>query len=192
MLGLALDLSLREQDLNLDDYMKLVWKTYGKPFKNYTVKDLHNTLNTYAGNEFGDTFFNNYIYKSEMPDFEQLFNTVGVSLKQNLEKSAFGLRLRNNEIIANTKIGSAAYNAGLEKGDKIVKIASHEIKTTSDLNKALSEVQPNKTIKILYEKYGKIKAIKMKLDSDTSYIISSFPELSEVQIKNRKAWLGVK
>ena len=58
----------------------------------------------------------------------------------------------NNEIIANTKIGSAAYNAGLEKGDKIVKIASHEIKTTSDLNKALSEVQPNKTIKILYEK----------------------------------------
>ncbi len=30
VLGLALDLSLRQQGLNLDDYMKLVWQTYGK------------------------------------------------------------------------------------------------------------------------------------------------------------------
>ena len=43
-LGLALDLSFREKDLSLDDYMKLVWTTFGKNEKPYEVKDLHNAL----------------------------------------------------------------------------------------------------------------------------------------------------
>ena len=43
-LGLALDLSLREKDLNLDDYMKLVWKKHGKKEKPYTIPDLHKII----------------------------------------------------------------------------------------------------------------------------------------------------
>ena len=69
VLGLALDLSLRQEGLNLDDYMKLVWKKYGENEVHYTLKDLHLTLNQYAGGSFGDAFFNAHIYKSEMPDY---------------------------------------------------------------------------------------------------------------------------
>ena len=53
VLGLALDLSLRQNGLNLDDYMKLVWQRHGKKgnsrilFKIYTQ-----LLNAYAGKIF--------------------------------------------------------------------------------------------------------------------------------------------
>jgi predicted metalloprotease with PDZ domain len=192
MLGLALDLSLRAQKLTLDDYMKLVWTTFGKVEKHYTIDDLHQTLNRYAGTEFGDDFFNNYIYKSEMPDFETLFKTVGVQLKQNTDKPAFGLRLRNLVIISNTQVGSAAYNAGLEKGDKLVKIGGVEINETSDLNKFLGQLELNQTFDIVYERFGKQQTVKMNLDADTSYSIESLGELSEMAMANRNAWLGAK
>jgi len=61
VLGLALDLSLRnlEGDKNLDDFMKRVWKKYGKPEIPYTVRDLQDALSTYAGADFGANFFKN-------------------------------------------------------------------------------------------------------------------------------------
>ena len=67
VLGLALDLKLREKDLNLDDFMKLMWQNYGKPEIPYTVEDIESTLEKYAGEEFADEFFSNYIYNSKMP-----------------------------------------------------------------------------------------------------------------------------
>ncbi|EPR69967.1 hypothetical protein ADIWIN_3830 [Winogradskyella psychrotolerans RS-3] len=192
MLGLALDLSLRMQNLNLDDYMTLVWNTYGKTETYYTIADLQETLKAYAGAEFSDAFFNNYIYKSGMPDFETLFKTVGVQLKQNTEQSAFGLRLKNQVITSNTMVGSGAYKVGLEKGDKLLKIDGVELNETSDLNKILGTVKPNQTVDVVYERFGKQRTVKLTLDADTSYAISSLDDLSEVAKANRDAWLGSK
>ncbi len=192
MLGLALDLSLRAQNLNLDDYMKLVWNTYGIVEKYYTIDDLHQTLTSYAGTEFGDNFFNNYIYKSEMPDFDTLLKTVGVELIQNTDKVAFGLRLRNQVIVSNTQVGSSAYNAGLEKGDKLIKIGSVEINETSDLNKILGNIKPNQSVDVVFERFGKQRSAKMILDADVSYAIASSEHLSEKAKNNREAWLGAK
>ncbi|MBF8149768.1 M61 family metallopeptidase [Winogradskyella sp. F6397] len=192
MLGLALDLSLRAENLNLDDYMTLVWNTYGKTETYYTIADLQQTLKDYAGAEFGDAFFNNYIYKSGMPDFESLFKTVGVQLEQNTAQPAFGLRLNNQVITNNTLVGSGAYTAGLEKGDKLLKIDGIELNETSDLNKILGTVKPNQTVDVVYERFGKQRTVKLTLDVDMSYAISSLDELSEVEKANRDAWLGNK
>ncbi|RED46564.1 putative metalloprotease with PDZ domain [Winogradskyella eximia] len=192
MLGLALDLSLRAENLNLDDYMALVWKTYGKTETYYTIADLQQTLKDYAGADFGDAFFNNYIYKSDMPDFESLFKTVGVQLQQNTDQPAFGLRLNNQVITSNTMVGSGAYTAGLEKGDKLLKIDGVEINETSDLNKILGTVKPNQTVDVVYERFGKQRTVKLTLDADTSYAISSLDVLSEAAKANRDAWLGAK
>jgi len=158
----------------------------------YTIADLQQTLKAYAGAEFGDVFFNNYIYKSGMPDFETLFKTVGVQLKQNTEQPAFGLRLKNQVITSNTMVGSGAYNAGLEKGDKLLKIDGVEINETSDLNTVLGTVKPNQTVDVVYERFGKQYTVKLTLDADTSYAISSLDELSEGEKANRDAWLGAK
>jgi len=142
VLGLALDLSLRENNLNLDDFMKLVWNTFGKNETPYTVQDLHSTLNDYAGEEFGNHFFNNYIYKSKMPDMKRLFNNVGVSLTQDKSKVSFGASVRGGKIYGNTKIDSPAYNAGLENGDEIIKVDDFVVSDDLDFNTILNKFEP--------------------------------------------------
>lgn len=192
VLGLALDLSLREQNLNLDDYMKLVWNTFGKIEKYYTVNDLHTTLNTYAGAEFGDNFFNKYIYKSGMPDYKRLFKTVGVNLNKNSDKAAFGMQIRNQVITTNTNIGSSAYEADLEKGDKLIKI-NNTVLNETNINTVLQKnYKVGDVLTIIYERFGKTKTTKMTLQSDISYSISSEDGLSEAVKVNRNSWLGAK
>ena len=191
-LGLALDLSLREKGLNLDDYMKLVWTTYGKNEQPYTIKDLHNTLNTYAGDTFGDQFFNSYIYKSGMPNYKRLFNMVGVNLEQDDSKIGFGARIRDGKITSNTTIGLSAYNAGLENGDTIIKIGNYVVSKDLTLDAILKNFKPNDEAKISYKRLGKEKRSKISFVADPSYSISVVEALTEDQKNARASWLGSK
>lgn len=190
-LGLALDLSLREKDLNLDDYMKLVWTKFGKDEKPYEISDLQNTLNEYAGDGFGDEFFNNYIYKSEMPDMKRLFESVGVSLTQNLEEISFGARINNDNVISgNTTIGSSSYNAGLENGDKIIQVG--DVVLSDRLSTVLNNYKAGDKVNIIYERLGNQKETEVTFVSNPSYTISINAEATEAQNKAREAWLRSK
>ena len=66
VLGLALDLSLRDLDggLSLDGFMQALWKTYGKTEIPYTARDLQLALESYAGQKFGQEFFGKYVFDS--------------------------------------------------------------------------------------------------------------------------------
>ncbi len=185
MLGLALDLSLREKGLNLDDYMKLMWTNFGKPEIPYTVEDLHHTLNNYAGNDFGDYFFGHYIYKSDMPDMERLLNNVGVSLTQDKSNVSFGAYLQNGLIVENTIMGSSAYLAGLENGDKIIKVGDVLINDSVDLNVLLNSYSPNDSLKLVFERFGIQKETTVIMQASTVYNL----ELTADKNGNRKAWL---
>jgi predicted metalloprotease with PDZ domain len=196
MLGLALDLSLREKGLNLDDYMKLVWQTYGKTQTFYTIENLNETLNVYAGKDFGNQFFNNYIYKSDMPDFKQLFNTVGVNLVTNNSKVDFGVTVRHGKLISNPTNNSTAYNAGLQKGDKLLKIGKTELTDDTNLNELLNSYKVNDDVEVVFERFGETKTTKLTLLADTSYSISLLETadkpLDKKQKTNRENWLGKK
>ena len=196
MLGLALDLSLRENGLNLDDFMKLMWKNFGKQEKPYTIEDLHNTLNTYAGTDFGNYFFNHYIYKSEMPDMKRLLNNVGVSLTQDTNKISFGAVIKNGVIVENTLMGSSAYKAGLENGDKIVKVGDVAITDSVNVNSILNTFKPNDEVNIVYERLGITKETTAKLQASKTYTLSLFEANNlELDGKNktaRKEWLQAK
>jgi len=192
VLGLALDLSLREKDLNLDDFMKLVWNTFGKNEIPYTVKDLHTTLIELAGQEFGDQFFNNYIYKSGMPNMKHLFDNVGVSLTQDKNKVSFGASVREGEISRNTKIGSSAYNARLENGDKIIKVGDFTLSDDLDFNTIINRFKPEDVINVTYERLGNTRETTVTLQESNSYIIALFEDANDVQKANRDAWLNSK
>lgn len=195
MLGLALDLSLREKGLNLDDYMKLIWTNFGKPEKPYTVEDLHHTLNLYAGNDFGDYFFSHYIYKSDMPDMKRLLNNVGVSLTQDNNKVSFGAYLQNGLIVENTIMGSSAYLAGLENGDKIIKVGEVLIDDSVDLNTLLNSYKPNDAVTIIFERLGVTKETLVTFQASKAYHLglleTNDAELTTDKMANRKAWLQV-
>lgn len=202
MLGLALDLSLRKMNkgLNLDDYMKLVWFTYGKNEIPYTLDDLRNSLNEYAGSRFGNDFFEKYIFNNSMPEYDQLFREVGVTMDQDIQKAYLGLTIEelSGELVIseNTKIDSPAYKAELDKGDIIFKIDDTAINTIERMTTVLHTYKPKDTISIDFKRFGKDKKTNLILESDPSYHIylleTKGKSVSDEARKKRDAWLSPK
>ncbi|NJB71207.1 putative metalloprotease with PDZ domain [Saonia flava] len=197
MLGLALDLSLRRKNLNLDDYMKEVWKVHGKKEVPYTIKNLHQILNNYAGKAFGDMFFNNYIYKSEMPNYKVLFTSVGVILEQDSEAPYFGAVVSidvnlQGEIRRNTAIGSPAYKAGLDKGDVITAIDDNPLPSEGSFGDLLKKYIVGDTLKIDFNRFGQEKSSMVELEASPVYKISINPRASNEQVSKRNDWLNGK
>lgn len=176
VLGLALDLSLRQKNLNLDDFMKLTWQTYGKNEIPYSIQDLHESLNQYAGKSFGDTFFDNYIYKSEMPDYKALFSSVGILLQQHTSTPFFGANVFIGDdaiglIQANTRIGSPAYKAGLDKGDAITAIHKMPFQAGRSFRDYIGQFKVGDTLEVAFNRFGSAKTTSVILESDPRYSI---------------------
>lgn len=197
MLGLALDLSLRnyKKDLNLDDYMKLVWNTYGKNEKPYNVEDLHRTLVAYTDITFANDFFKKYIYDSQMPDYKNLFTSVGVSINRDRETAYLGTSTAYkkdiNALIVSkyTQKGSPAYKAGLDKGDILLAINKEKISTDHQLKTILKKYNPGDKIIVTFK--------RLKNELQTELLLGNIPlvetvlsqEASKKALKNRRDWL---
>ncbi|MCM4150601.1 M61 family peptidase [Arenibacter sp. N53] len=200
VLGLALDLSLRQNKLNLDDYMKLVWQTYGKQEIPYTLSDLRQTLVQYAGKEFGNRFFDQYIHNSEMPNYEELFKSVGIVLKRATDKPYFGASINFNQFGAgniqrNTVMGSPAYTAGLEYGDVITSINNFPLTSNQSFGELIGSFKVGESVQVAYTRFGIPKSTTVVLSADPTYTIELMEKDGEKPskqvLKNRKDWLKV-
>ncbi|WP_418497537.1 M61 family metallopeptidase [Flagellimonas sp.] len=201
VLGLALDLSLREKGLNLDDFMQLVWETYGKPEVPYTIENLHNALNDYAGKDFGDSFFNQYIYQSKMPDYASLLTSVGVLLEQSKDTPYLGTYVSMNadglgaSLLRNTQMGSPAYKAGLDNGDIILNINDVPFSEGQKFEDYLKQFQMGTPLQVNYTRFGEHKTTTMTLSPSADYSFSLMEDKeqspSPKMLKQRKDWLKV-
>lgn len=200
VLGLALDLSLRQNKLDLDGYMKLIWQSHGKNETPYTIEDLHQSLIAYAGKELADSFFNNYIYASGMPDFKALFSSVGVTLKQNLGQPYFGASVTVPDyamgiIQRNTFIGSPAYKAGLDRGDVITAINAVPLTKGQDFGDLISKFKVGESVQVDFIRYGVPKSTTVLLMGNPAYTLYLMEKEggkpSKKVLKNRKDWLKV-
>jgi predicted metalloprotease with PDZ domain len=200
VLGLALDLSLRQKKLNLDDFMKLVWQSYGKTETPYTIENLHGVLNEYAGKAFGDAFFRSYIYKSDMPDYKSLLESVGVVIARDREIPYLGVDALldgdgNGSITSNAKIGSPAYKAGLDKGDVIIFINGAGFPHKQQFADYIKQFKISDTLQISFERFGIPKKVSVVLEADPDYSIqlmeTAGKEPSNTQKQNRKEWLKI-
>lgn len=196
ILGLALDLELRMNDLNLDDYMKLVWQKYGKTESPYTISDLEKTLAEYAGEEFASNFFKNYIYQSKMPDYKSLFENMGISMEQNKSGAYFGASVKSDEagtyISRNVARNTPAYSAGMDKGDKIISINGNQLTAENNWEEELKKFNPGDIIELQYERYGETKKTKVTLREDPAYVIKLQEDAGKEAEKARGKWLSKK
>lgn len=193
VLGLALDLSLREKGQTLDDFMKLMWLNYGKTEISYTLQDLQKTLGTFAGETFASHFFNNYIFKSEMPDYQKLFDLVGLSIIQKKTKAYFGAQLKDAEntvvISGNPIKNSPAYNALLSNGDELKSIDTTVLSNLDDWNAVVKNKRPGDMVEIRYLRNGIEKKTSLSFSEDQTYSISIDKNANKAAIERRQNWL---
>lgn len=203
MLGLALDLELRvmsaegkEKNLNLDDFMKLMWKKYGTTEVAYSIADIEQTLAEYAGTASAKAFFDHYIYKSKMPDYKELFKSVGLTLSQNISQPTLGISVSPEEegmrITRNIIKGSAAYSAGLDIDDLITAIDGSPVNTVDAMKTALENKKVGDKVSIQYTNYGQNKTVKFALDPDVTYSIKLDAKAGKKELKARESWLEAK
>ncbi|WP_405211472.1 M61 family metallopeptidase [Dokdonia sp. Asnod2-E02] len=196
VLGLALDLSLRQQGLNLDDYFKAVWNQFGKKEVSYSIQDLENVLSGYAGDAFAKAFFSQYIYDSQMPDYQNLLSNAGLTMTQDKNKPYLGLRVNASEsglrIASPTSKGSPAYAAKLNKGDLITAIDGAAITTVDAYNALVKKLTVGQTIAVTYKRFGNEATTNLTVSADPTYTIATDENAGKKARKLKKHWLQEK
>lgn len=197
VLGLALDLSLRQLDkrLTLDGFMAAMWKKYGKPEIPYTVKDIEATLSEYASKDFSVEFFTNHIYQSKMPDYKTLLAQAGIDLeKENGDAPWFGayvfIRDSTAEVSSNPYQDSPAYKAGLDNGDKIISVNDKQVIEFESFSDLIDTFSIGETVDITYLRYGKERETILKFEADPAYKTVPMDKPNKAEKKFRSSWLG--
>ncbi|ANH59328.1 M61 family metallopeptidase [Dokdonia donghaensis] len=196
VLGLALDLSLRQQGLNLDDYFKAVWNQFGKKEVSYSIQDLENVLSGYAGDAFAKAFFSQYIYDSQMPDYQNLLSNAGLTITQDKNKPYLGLRVNASEsglrIASPTSKGSPAYAAKLNKGDLITAVDGAAITTVDAYNALVKKLTVGQTIAVSYKRFDSDATTNLTVSADPTYTITTDEKADKKARKLKKYWLQEK
>jgi predicted metalloprotease with PDZ domain len=214
-IALGLDLSLRELSngkQTLDDYMRLLWKTYGKPGgpapglvgKPYSLRDLRDRLAELTGNKtFADDVFDKYVEGRDVMDYAKLLLPVGYILRAARPQAAwFGsVNVQVTPDGALTVIGGAtpfgtpAYDAGLDLGDAIVKIDDQS--ATSSAWNALWQRKPGDVVKLTIRRRDGAtvnKTMTLKADPALEVVAVELAggTLSQAQKAARESWLGTR
>jgi predicted metalloprotease with PDZ domain len=196
MLGLALDLQLRQKGQNLDDFMELVWETYGKPEIPYELEELENSLADYAERDFASNYFDNYIYDSKMPDFENLLSSVGLKIERDPRNAFFGASVKNNGeglfISSNPQKNTPAYKAGLDIGDRIISINGKILDNEVSWKDEFGQYKPGNILEFEIDRYGNRTQKTVTLEADPTFEISIDEDASAEAVAAREEWLSGK
>jgi predicted metalloprotease with PDZ domain len=203
VIGLNLDLTLRSQfDQTLDDFMRLVWQKYGKTEIPYTVDDLQQTLAEFTGDgTFAAEFFGRFIRGREVPDYEALLANAGLLLRKASPGVPYlGVVIDEDSsgafIEFGTTIGTPAYNAGLDRGDRFVSLDGRPVSNLDELRAAYRSHQPGDDIEVVYEQRGRTKTATLHLIENPHLEVVTYEEaalpVTEDMRQFRESWLGAK
>jgi predicted metalloprotease with PDZ domain len=183
-IALALDLTLRERSdgrLSLDDFMRAMWKTYGKPGGSregyvdhpYTVVDAEETLASVSGDRsFAHDFFVRYIEGHEVADYPQLLARAGFIVRKRHPRRAWlgDLRFdsRNGFRVASLVPPTwPIYSAGLDEDDELQSVDGQRIAAADDLAAAVQKHKPGDTVRVVFvDRTGAAKTASVTLAED--------------------------
>lgn len=202
-IGLALDLSLREQfpDVTLDTLMRQVWQTHGKTEIPYTTDDLRNALAQVTGKKrFADEFFSRYITGQDLPDYESLLGNAGLLMRlanggdASAGPVSFEVDGKAVLIAQNTIIGSPLYAAGLDRGDQVLAIDRLKIQSQAQWDDAIGRYNPGDTATIRYIQRGIESSAELTFAADNELEVVTYEaadmQVSKAQLAFRSSWLG--
>lgn len=85
------------------------------------------------------------------------------ALTQDLKKAYTN---KEGALVTDVQKDSAAYNAGLKRGDLIIKVDKTIVKSPMDLKNYIGSIDPKQQIELSYERDNEIKTIKFMLKTD--------------------------
>ena len=163
-IALAIDLSLRSRGArSLDDFMRTMWQRYGKPEIPYTLDDARRALATASGDSaWAWGFWKQYIAGHELPDYPKLLANAGLLVRKSQAGAAWigdfqFSRAQPTQpapaltISSNPLVGSPIYDAGLERGDRIMAVDGKAVSAESDFRAAIAAHKPGETVNIAFE-----------------------------------------
>jgi len=202
-IAVALDLSIRQrfEGKSLDSLMRYMWQEHGRTEKPYTNDDIRRALAEVTGSRrFADDFFNRYVFASDLPDYESLLANAGLKLQKSRKGKAtagpVSLEFEGREAIidSNTRIGTPLYDAGLDRGDRVVAIDRLGITSQARWDTALGRYQPGDTATITYVQRGVERSAEITFDEDPSVEVATFEsagrDVSDAERRFRRDWLG--
>jgi predicted metalloprotease with PDZ domain len=198
VLGLALDLTLRTQfdGLSLDLLMRKLWQDFGKVGRPYTEQDLQQALAALTANpEFAKGFFSRYINGQQLPDFETLFAAMGLTLSPAKPTQAFLTAAtlleqdKQLKVDSNTLMGTPLYQAGVDKGDVLLKLGRYKLTTKAQWDKALARYKVGDSATLSFRSRGKTYTTEVTFSADPSMALTENKAASSAQLAKRALWL---
>ena len=172
-LGLDLELRTRFGELSLDHYMRAVWAAHGRTEIPYSVDDLEAVLTELTGDgSFAREFFARYVGGREVPDFDALLAPAGMVLRRSRPGSgtigAVGLRYGPDgaTIQGYAALGSPVYEAGLDRGDRVVELDGRALRSPADLAAVLDGRSPGDEVTVRYVSRGAERSAVIVLAGD--------------------------
>jgi predicted metalloprotease with PDZ domain len=209
-IAVALDLALRDRTdsrVSLDDYMRAMWQTYGKPGgsregyvdRPYSLADAEETLAKVSGDRaFAHDFFAKYIEGREAADYGRLLARAGFALRKRQPGRAWLGELRvqpRDGARVSTLVAPTwpVYAAGLDQDDELRELDGQRIGNDNDIAALVSRHKPGDRIAIAFtDRTGRTKTATVTLGENPGLEVVPVDSPSDAQKKFRDAWLGPK
>jgi predicted metalloprotease with PDZ domain len=211
-IALALDLTLRDRTdgrLSLDDFMRAMWTTYGKPGGGregyvdhpYTIADAEATLAAVSGDKaFARDFFGRYIQGHDVADYARLLARAGFTLKKRNPGRAWlgDLRLESRDglrVAALVPPTWPIYAAGIDEDDELQQVDGQRITGTGDIASLMQRHKPGDRVPVVFvDRTGVAKTASVTLAEDphTEVVPVDAGALTAAQKAFRDRWLGAK
>ena len=210
-IALAIDLSLRSRGPHtLDDFMRTMWKSHGKPEVPYTLDDARRALATASGDSaWAWDFWKHYIAGHELPDYPKLLANAGLLVRkaqpgapwigENLAGGGRGGapgRATPPLTISQALMGTPIYEAGLDRGDRVTAIDGKTLATDDDLRAAIAAHKPGDKVTIAFDNRAGHREATMTIEENPALQVVTFEDAgmtpTDQQLAFRAKWLSTR
>jgi predicted metalloprotease with PDZ domain len=199
ILGLGLDLALRTRfpDLDLDDFMREVWREHGTVRRPYTVEDLEAVLGRVTGDRaFAAEFFDRYVRGREVLDYATLLARAGFRMERAnpgtpiLHRTALRPGREGLQVVAPTLRGTPLYEAGVDRRDLVLSVGGTPVRNARELERALEGHAPGDRVEVVFRSRGRRRSATVALQEDPALRVVPVARPTGDEAAFREAWLG--
>lgn len=179
-------------DKCLDDFLQVLYrKFYKKEKRGFTEKEFEQSLSDFLKQDMND-FLNKYVYDTKVPNYADIFSSVGVKVEYTgQKKTALGIgynKDNNNAIIKSVRVNSAAENGGLSVNDEIIGFNGFRINGSS-LEASLSALKPNQDFNLLIARDEILMDLPLKMGEYEQISYKLTPDNTSDKINLYSQWL---